>query len=93
MVSNADISVYCIYHFTQIQTCVYISFLLDPRVEKWPLMESPLPVLGICFLYLLLVYLGPKLVKNLQPLNLKITLVAYNFIVVGLSVYMFVEVS
>ena len=42
-------------HLT-IQAGSYYSHLLslgDPRVEKWPLMASPLPTIGLVLLYLL----------------------------------------
>ncbi|KAG8444847.1 hypothetical protein GDO86_009849 [Hymenochirus boettgeri] len=41
--------------------------IADKRVEKWPLMQSPLPTLAISIIYLLVVWLGPKLLKNREP--------------------------
>lgn len=63
----------------------------DPRVEKWLLMQSPVPILIIFFSYIGFVVVSPRLVKNIQPLNLKFILLPYNFMLIGLSIYMFIE--
>jgi hypothetical protein len=56
-------------------------------------MQSPVPILIIFFSYIGLVVVSPRLVKNIQPLNLKFILLPYNFMLIGLSIYMFTEVS
>ncbi|XP_076075641.1 very long chain fatty acid elongase 4-like [Mytilus galloprovincialis] len=63
----------------------------DPRVENWPFMQSPVPIILVFSVYVSLVLICPKLVKKLPPMNLKLILVPYNFVLVALSVYMFVE--
>lgn len=63
----------------------------DSRVEKWLLMESPVPILTIFVLYLLLVKQGPRWMEQYKPLHLQGWLVIYNLALVGLSVYMFEE--
>lgn len=63
----------------------------DSRVEKWLLMESPVPILTIFVLYLLLVKQGPRWMEQYKPLQLQGWLVIYNLALVGLSVYMFEE--
>ncbi|XP_038048772.1 elongation of very long chain fatty acids protein 4-like isoform X1 [Patiria miniata] len=63
----------------------------DPRVENWLLMKSPIPISCIVIGYLLVVWLGPKLMANRNALQLKPILVLYNFFLVGLSIYMFYE--
>ncbi|XP_052090732.1 elongation of very long chain fatty acids protein 4-like [Mytilus californianus] len=72
---------------------IYINGLkrADPRVEKWPLMQSPVPIIIVFCVYVSMVLLCPKFVKKLPPMNLKLILVPYNFVLVALSVYMFVE--
>jgi len=65
----------------------------DPRTRYWLLVEnSPWPIWTLTFLYILFVFVGPRFMKHRQPLDLKWFLVVYNLGLVGLSVYMFVEV-
>ncbi|XP_021370680.1 elongation of very long chain fatty acids protein 4-like [Mizuhopecten yessoensis] len=63
----------------------------DPRVEAWPLMESPVPVLTLVALYLVMVYHGPRVMVQQKPVSLNSVLVVYNLGLVGLSAYMFYE--
>ncbi|XP_055772626.1 elongation of very long chain fatty acids protein 4-like [Salvelinus fontinalis] len=53
--------------------------IADKRVEKWPLMDNPLPTLAISSSYLLFLWLGPKYMQNREPFQLKKTLILYNF--------------
>lgn len=57
-------------------------------VDTWFLMGSPTPILCIvaCYLYFVL-KLGPKLMASRKPLNMKSFLLAYNFAVALLSLY------
>ncbi|KAK3584955.1 hypothetical protein CHS0354_009640 [Potamilus streckersoni] len=65
----------------------------DPRTKDWPLLEgTPVPVWIITVIYLLFVYLGPKWMKNRNPYSLQTFMIVYNLSLVGLSVYMFVEI-
>ena len=49
------------------------------EVDTWPLMSNPLPVIGIVAAYLYFVLkLGPALMKNREPLNIKPVMLAYN---------------
>uniref|UniRef100_A0A6I8N037 Elongation of very long chain fatty acids protein n=1 Tax=Ornithorhynchus anatinus TaxID=9258 RepID=A0A6I8N037_ORNAN len=66
----------------------------DPRVGEWPLMSSPLPQAAILAAYVYFVtLLGPKLMENRKPFDLKKTMVAYNFLIVAYSVYMCYEMA
>ena len=65
----------------------------DKRVEKWPLMDSPLPTLAISSTYLLFLWLGPKYMKNREPFQLRKTLIVYNFSMVILNFFIFKEVG
>lgn len=66
----------------------------DSRTESWFLMSSPLPQTIIIAIYIYFVTsLGPRLMENRKPLDLKGVLIIYNFSVVALSVYMIYEVS
>ncbi|XP_036405411.1 elongation of very long chain fatty acids protein 4b [Megalops cyprinoides] len=61
--------------------------IADKRVEKWPLMESPFPTLGISFLYLVFLWVGPKYMQHREPFQFRKTLIIYNFSMVILNFY------
>ncbi|XP_004017003.2 elongation of very long chain fatty acids protein 7 isoform X1 [Ovis aries] len=64
----------------------------DPRVEDWLLMSSPLPQAIILGFYVYFVtFLGPKLMENRKPFELKKAMITYNFSIVLFSVYMCYE--
>ncbi|NWQ88044.1 ELOV7 protein, partial [Burhinus bistriatus] len=66
----------------------------DPRLDGWPLMSSPFPTTFIIGTYIYFVTsLGPKLMENKKPFELRQIMVFYNFSVVVLSLYMTYEVS
>nr|KAG5709167.1 hypothetical protein BaRGS_028623 [Batillaria attramentaria] len=52
------------------------------RVKDWLLMQGYTPTLALTALYLLAVYVGPKLMKNREPFKFKYTLFAYNLILI-----------
>lgn len=62
----------------------------DPRTANWPLMSSPFYTLGICLCYIYIVkVLGPKLMENRKPFQLKNVLIVYNFLQVLFSIFLF----
>ncbi|KAG5276032.1 hypothetical protein AALO_G00127160 [Alosa alosa] len=63
----------------------------DKRTDPWLLVYSPMPVICIFLLYLGVIWIGPRLMKNREPVDLKAVLIVYNFAMVLLSVYMFHE--
>lgn len=63
----------------------------DPRVEGWFMMSSPWPSLVICVAYFVFVKMGPTIMANREPFELKKVLIVYNFCMVLLSTYCFVE--
>lgn len=66
----------------------------DPRVNDWFLMSSPFPTLAICLFYAYFVkVLGPKLMENRKPFDLRNIMIWYNFIQVIFSLWLFNEVS
>ncbi|KAI1885565.1 hypothetical protein AGOR_G00205110 [Albula goreensis] len=65
--------------------------IADKRVEKWPLMSSPLPTLAISSMYLIFLWLGPKYMQNREPFQLRKTLIIYNFSMVILNFFIFKE--
>lgn len=66
----------------------------DPRVNDWPLMDSPIPTLLMVVTYLYTVtILGPRLMANRKPFQLNRILIAYNAFQVAFSFIMLWEVS
>uniref|UniRef100_A0A3Q1JD50 Elongation of very long chain fatty acids protein n=1 Tax=Anabas testudineus TaxID=64144 RepID=A0A3Q1JD50_ANATE len=63
----------------------------DRRTEHWLLVYSPVPITCIFMCYLIIMWAGPKIMANRQPVNLKPILIPYNFAMVCLSAYMFYE--
>lgn len=56
-------------------------------------MHSPFPTLFICLSYIYVVkVLGPKLMENRKPFELKKVLIAYNLFQVVFSAWLFYEV-
>lgn len=66
----------------------------DTRTTDWLLMSSPFPTLFICITYVYVVKtLGPKLMENRKPFQLKNTLVVYNLFQVIFSAWLFYEIG
>lgn len=66
----------------------------DQRVKDWLLMSGPLPTLTIVFCYVYFVkVLGPKLMENRKPFDLKKVMLYYNLFQVIFSTWLFYEVS
>lgn len=64
----------------------------DQRVKDWPMMSSPFPTLAICLTYVFIVkVLGPKLMENRKPFELKTVLIWYNLFQVIFSIWLFSE--
>ncbi|XP_072264546.1 very long chain fatty acid elongase 5 [Pyxicephalus adspersus] len=72
----------------------YIDNLLgprDPRVRGWFLLDNYIPTFICTILYLFIVWIGPKYMKNRQPVSFRGILVVYNIGLTLLSLYMFYE--
>ena len=66
----------------------------DPRTKNWFLLNNnPFPVWILTALYITMVFVGPRIMEHRQPFNLKTFMLVYNLSLVGLSIYMFIEVS
>ncbi|KAK9522879.1 hypothetical protein VZT92_019318 [Zoarces viviparus] len=73
---------------------IYEEFIqnADRRTASWFLMSSPVPQAIIIAAYIYFVQsLGPRLMENRKPFDLKGVLIVYNFGVVALSLYMCYE--
>lgn len=56
-------------------------------------MSSPFYTLGICACYIYFVKsLGPRLMRDREPMDLKKTIIAYNFVQVVASIYLIYKV-
>ena len=55
-------------------------------------MAAPGPTYALVALYLLIVYLGPRLMRHRRALDLKAVIAPYNFALVFLNLYMCYEV-
>jgi GNS1/SUR4 family len=55
--------------------------LLDPRVDDFPLVATPLPVLLIIIVYFYFILkLGPELMKNRKPFQLDSAIISFNVV-------------
>ncbi|XP_020285036.1 elongation of very long chain fatty acids protein AAEL008004-like isoform X2 [Pseudomyrmex gracilis] len=64
----------------------------DKRTTNWLLMRSPFPTLFICLFYVYIVkVLGPKVMENRKPFQLKNTLIVYNLFQVIFSAWLFYQ--
>ncbi|XP_076249437.1 very long chain fatty acid elongase AAEL008004 [Calliopsis andreniformis] len=64
----------------------------DPRVNDWAMMSSPVPTLAICLSYVYFVkVLGPKLMENRKPFDLRRVMIFYNLFQVIFSTWLFHE--
>ncbi|XP_034485958.1 elongation of very long chain fatty acids protein AAEL008004 isoform X2 [Drosophila innubila] len=64
----------------------------DPRTRDYPLMDSPFPTIAISLTYAYFVkVLGPKLMENRKPFELRKVLIVYNAAQVLFSMWLFYE--
>ncbi|GLV46212.1 ELOVL fatty acid elongase 7 [Carabus blaptoides fortunei] len=64
----------------------------DPRVKDWLMMSSPFPTMALSLCYAIFVKrIGPKLMENRKPFELKKTIIAYNAFQVIFSMWLFFE--
>ncbi|KAG8226185.1 hypothetical protein J437_LFUL012360, partial [Ladona fulva] len=64
----------------------------DPRVNDWTMMASPFPTLFICLFYAYFAkVLGPRLMENRKPFDLRNVLIVYNAIQTVFSLWLFYE--
>ncbi|XP_005083929.2 elongation of very long chain fatty acids protein 1 isoform X1 [Mesocricetus auratus] len=64
----------------------------DPRIQNYPLMGSPLLITSILLTYVYFVLsLGPRIMANRKPFQLRGFMIVYNFSLVTLSLYIVYE--
>lgn len=66
----------------------------DPRTREWFFVyDTPYHIWGVTAAYLIFVtWLGPKIMENREPLNLRWFMIIYNAFLVFLSSYMVYEI-
>ncbi|KAJ3641334.1 hypothetical protein Zmor_027846 [Zophobas morio] len=65
--------------------------LSDSRTRGWPLVDSPGPTAVYTAIYLFIVWVGPKLMKNRKPFRLTWLLIPYNLLMAVLNAYISVQ--
>lgn len=65
----------------------------DDRVADWPLMWGYTPTMVITATYLLAVYVGPKIMENRKPFDLRVAIIIYNFLCVIMNFHICSEVG
>lgn len=66
--------------------------VVDQRVRGWLLLDNYSPTFVLTVMYLLIVWIGPKYMRNRQPYSCRGLLLLYNLGLTLLSFYMFYEV-
>ncbi|XP_034438434.1 elongation of very long chain fatty acids protein 1b [Hippoglossus hippoglossus] len=70
----------------------YLLAGFDPRLKDYPMMQNPISMTATLLSYLLFVmYLGPRFMANRKPFQLKEAMIVYNFLLVGLSIFIVYE--
>ena len=65
----------------------------DKRMDDYPLMSNPLHTAMICCVYFyLIIFAGPRYMKDRKPMNIKNFMIVYNALMVILSSYMAIQV-
>lgn len=73
---------------------IFLPLFIDPRLQGYPLMGSPLLMTSILLTYVYFVLsLGPRIMANRKPFQLRGFMVVYNFSLVALSLYIVYEVG
>ncbi|KAF8783177.1 elongation of very long chain fatty acids protein AAEL008004-like [Argiope bruennichi] len=62
----------------------------DPRVKDWPMMQTPFPGMAMIAAYIYFVKVaGPQFMKKRKPFDLRWPMVIYNFMLVFISLALF----
>uniref|UniRef100_A0AAG5DMQ9 Elongation of very long chain fatty acids protein n=1 Tax=Anopheles atroparvus TaxID=41427 RepID=A0AAG5DMQ9_ANOAO len=65
--------------------------LADPRTTGWPMVDSAMPTFVCVCIYLFIVWIGPKIMRDRKPFELKTILVPYNLAIALLNLYICVQ--
>ncbi|KAG5667958.1 hypothetical protein PVAND_015917 [Polypedilum vanderplanki] len=70
----------------------YLESLSDPRSKGWFMVDSVVPALSCFIIYILIVFIGPKIMRNRKPFKLNNLLIFYNFFLVALNLYITLKI-
>ncbi|GAM19933.1 hypothetical protein SAMD00019534_031080, partial [Acytostelium subglobosum LB1] len=77
---------------TKLQTDYeYYLTLRDVRVMNWPLLNRPNEMLYLIAAYLVFIFIGKKVMATRKPFELRYPLLAHNFILLLISLYITLE--
>ncbi|KAI5702271.1 hypothetical protein M8J76_015967 [Diaphorina citri] len=65
--------------------------LSDERTRGWLMVDSPIPTLAYTLIYLSIVTIGPRLMRDRKPYKLTSILVPYNMLMCALNLYIAIE--
>ncbi|KYR02529.1 GNS1/SUR4 family protein [Tieghemostelium lacteum] len=65
----------------------------DERTQYWPLLNRPHEMLSLVFGYLIMVYIGKRIMKNKKGLELQYPLIFHNLILLLISLYMTIDIA
>ncbi|XP_050443774.1 elongation of very long chain fatty acids protein 4-like isoform X2 [Adelges cooleyi] len=71
---------------------IQVTILYYDRTKGWLMVDSPVPTLTYISIYLIIVYLGPKCMKNKKPFKLTSLLITYNVLMTLLNLYIAIEI-
>jgi len=64
----------------------------DKRMDDYPLMSNPLHTAAICCVYFyLIIFAGPRYMKDRKPMNIRGFMIVYNALMVILSSYIVIQ--
>lgn len=76
------------------QKCLYLFIFIDEVVDSWMFMRTPWPMFIILTAYLLFVLkLGPQMMKNREPFEIKHIVMIYNLTQTAYNMYIISMVS
>ena len=67
-------------------------FIIDPRTQSWAFVNSVVPSVVSIVCYLLFIYVGQKIMKHREALEIKALMMIYNIGATLLNIHIFVEV-
>lgn len=71
-----------------------IFFYIDSSIDSWLFVSSPWPVSIILAAYIMFIFkLGPNLMKNRKPINIKYIMLIYNLMQILFNGYILTYVS
>jgi len=85
-------------HFNVCVSVCYIKYkesaiiFSDNRVDGWLLADSYVHTVLLSMVYVVVTIVGPYVMKDRPPVNIRVVMLVYNFAMVIFSYYMFHEV-